>query len=338
MAVLQLKSAKFREERQHDWSRLSGLLEKVESRGARSLTDDQLLAIPVLYRSALSSLSVARATSLDQSLIEYLEGLCARAYFVVYGTRPWLAERLGNFFVRGWSNAVRGIWKETLASFLIVVFSVLLGFFLVRQNPDLYFSFVSPEMAQGRDPTASYQVLHDTIYGGPGENKEGLGAFAAYLFQNNATVSLFAFSLGFAFCVPTAMLLIAEGARLGAMLSVFAAKGLGWGFAGWLMIHGVTEFYAIILSAAAGFKIGLAVAFPGDKTRLDAAAEAGRACGGVMAGVVLMLIVAGMLEGFGRQLINSDVIRYSIGIGTGVMWMAYFYLPRRQKGLANVRL
>lgn len=336
MAALQLKSAKFREERQHDWSRLSGLLEKVESKGARSLSDEQLLAIPVLYRSALSSLSVARATSLDQSLVEYLEGLCARAYFVVYGTRPWIGQRLGNYFVRGWSNAVRGIWKETLASFLIVVFSVLLGFFLVRQNPDLYFSFVSPEMANGRDPTASYQTLRDTIYGNADQGEKG--AFAAYLFQNNATVSLFAFALGFAFCVPTAMLLIANSTSLGAMLAVFAAKGLGWQFAGWIMIHGVTEFYAIILSGAAGFKIGLAVAFPGDKTRLDAASEAGRACGGVMAGVVLMLVVAGILEGFGRQLIESDVIRYSIGIGTGLMWMAYFYLPRRQKGGADVRL
>ncbi len=335
MAALQLKSAKFRQEREHDWRRLSGLLEKVESRGARSLTDEQLLAIPVLYRSALSSLSVARATSLDHSLIDYLEGLCARAYFLVYGTRPWLGQRLGHFFTTGWSQAVKAIWKETLASALITFASVLVGYILVSQNPDLYFSFVSPEMSQGRDPTASYKTLHDTIYGG---DVTGLGAFAAFLFQNNAQVCMFSFALGFAFCVPTAMLLIYNGASLGAMTAVFAAKGLGWGFAGWIMIHGVTEFFAIILAGAAGFKIGLAVAFPGDRTRLDAAAEAGRACGGVMAGVVLMLVLAGMLEGFGRQLITADVVRYSIGIGTGLMWLAYFYLPRRQKGLADVRL
>lgn len=335
MAALQLKSAKFRQEREHDWSRLSGLLEKIEGRGARSLSDEQLLAIPVLYRSALSSLSVARATSLDYSLIEYLEGLCARAYFVVYGTRPWIGHRLAQYFTSGWSRAVQSIWKETLASLAITVFSVVLGYVLVSQNPDLYFSFVSPEMAQGRDPTASHKVLYDTIYGA---KTDGLGSFAAFLFQHNAQVCMFSFALGFAFCVPTAMLLIANGTTLGAMLAVFAAKGLGWGFAGWIMIHGVTEFFAIILAGAAGFKIGLAVAFPGDRTRLDAAAEAGRASGGVMAGVVLMLILAGLLEGFGRQLINADAVRYAIGIGTGLLWLAYFYLPRRQRGLADVRL
>ena len=112
MAALQLKSAKFRQEREHHWSRLSGLLEKIEGKGARSLSDEQLLAIPVLYRSALSSLSVARATSLDHSLIEYLEGLCARAYFVVYGTRPWIGHRLAQYFTSGWSRAVQSIWKD----------------------------------------------------------------------------------------------------------------------------------------------------------------------------------------------------------------------------------
>ncbi|MDB5471198.1 MAG: hypothetical protein JWR84_2758 [Caulobacter sp.] len=336
MAALQLKSAKFRQEREHDWSRLSGLLEKVETRGARSLTDEQLLAIPVLYRSALSSLSVARATSLDQSLIEYLEGLCARAYFLVYGTRPWIAQRLAHFFTTGWSQAVKSIWKETLAAALITLFAVLLAYVLVSQNPDLYFSFVSPDLSQGRDPTASYKSLHDGLYdGGPADH---LGPFAASLFQHNAQISLFCFALGFAFCVPTAMLLIQNGAMLGAMLAVFAAKGLGWNFAGWIMIHGVTELYAIILAGGAGFKIGLAVAFPGDRTRLDAASEAGRACGGAMAGVVLMLLIAGIIEGFGRQLITSDVARYAIGIGSGVLWLSYFYLPRPRKGLANVRL
>ncbi len=336
MAALQLKSAKFRQEREIDWRRLDGLLEKVEARGARSLTDEQLLAIPVLYRSALSSLSVARATSLDQSLIEYLEGLCARAYFLVYGTRPWLGQRMAHYFTTGWSKAVKAIWKETLASFLIILFSIVIGYLLVSQNPEVYSSFVSPEQAQGRDPTATYKTLRETIYGGGPANE--LGVFAASLFQNNAQVALFCFALGFAFCVPTAMLLIYNGASTGAMLAVFAAKGLGWQFAGWLMIHGVTEFYAIILAGGAGFRIGLAVAFPGDRTRLESASEAGRACGGVIAGVVLMLLIAGIIEGFGRQLITSDVIRYVIGIGSGLLWLAYFYLPRRERGMANVRL
>ena len=50
-----------------------------------------------------------------------------------------------------------------------------------------------------------------------------------------------------------------------------------------------------------------------------------------MAGVVVMLICAGLLEGFGRQLIQSTAIRYAIGYGILALWLAYFFAfrPRR---------
>jgi hypothetical protein len=64
-------------------------------------------------------------------------------------------------------------------------------------------------------------------------------------------------------------------------------------------------------------------------TRLAAAATAGRSASLAMAGVVLMLFCAGLLEGFGRQLINEDWARYTIGGIMLAFWSAYFYLPRR---------
>src|SRR6195256_3645395 len=102
MAELQLKSHRFRAEREADWRRLETLLNRVEKGGARKLNRDELVEMPVLYRQALSSLSVARAISLDQGLIGYLESLCTRAYFFVYGTRATLLERIVAFFARDW--------------------------------------------------------------------------------------------------------------------------------------------------------------------------------------------------------------------------------------------
>ena len=70
------------------------------------------------------SITMRLHTALDHSLIEYLEGLCARAYFVVYGTRPWIGHRLAQYFTSGWSRAVQSIWKETLASLLITAIAL----------------------------------------------------------------------------------------------------------------------------------------------------------------------------------------------------------------------
>lgn len=94
------------------------------------------------------------------------------------------------------------------------------------------------------------------------------------------------------------------------------------------MIHGTTELFAIILAGGAGFRIGWSVAFPGDRSRMNAATAAGRQAATVMAGVVLMLMAAGLLEGFARQLITDDLLRYAIGLSMLAFWMTYFYFPR----------
>lgn len=330
MAPLQLKSQQFRKEREWEWRDLAALLDKVEAKGPGALTDRQLLSIPVLYRSALSSLSVARATSLDQATVDYLESLCARAYFLIYGARPRIWTRIGAFFATGWPAAVASLWRETLIAGAIFFLSALVAYLLVGQDPAWFYSIVGEGMAGGRDPSASAEALRKTLY--HEEGHDGLSVFAAFLFTNNAQVALLAFALGFAFGAPTVLLLAMNGATLGAMVAVFVAKGLGPEFTGWLMIHGVTELLAVILAGAAGFRIGLAVAFPGDRGRLEAAAESGRSAGAVMFGVVVMLAIAGLIEGFGRQLITSDIARYAIAGASGLIWLAYFYAPRRRAG------
>jgi uncharacterized membrane protein SpoIIM required for sporulation len=167
-------------------------------------------------------------------------------------------------------------------------------------------------------------TLYDT-----GEHK-GLSVFAAFLFTHNSGVAIFAFALGFAFCLPTALLMAYNGAMLGAFLAAFGMKGLGFEAGGWLAIHGVTEISAVILAGAAGLRIGWTLAFPGDLSRPAAMAQAGRQAATLMAGVVVMLFCAGILEGVGRQVIQNDFARYGVALATLIAWPAYLYLPRRR--------
>ena len=77
-----LKSYRFREERETDWRKLDLILTRAENSGVKALSDEDMTALPRLYRQAVSSLSVARSISLDQNVIAYLESLCTRAYFL----------------------------------------------------------------------------------------------------------------------------------------------------------------------------------------------------------------------------------------------------------------
>ncbi len=328
MAELHLKSHRFRAEREADWLRLERLLDRVERGGAAKLSRQELMDLPALYQQALSSLSVARSISLDLALVDYLESLCTRAYFIVYGVRSRLRERAADFFLRAWPAAVRSLWRETLVSASITALGAVCAYVLVQRDPSWFYAVVPQNLSEGRGPDATTAFLRSTLYAAPSA-RDALGVLAAFLFTHNAQVALFAFALGVACCLPTAALMVDNGGVLGAFLALFISRGLGLPAAGWLLIHGVTELFAVTLAGAAGFSVGWAVAFPGARGRLEAIGQAGRRGAVVMAGVVVMLIAAGLLEGFARQLIRQDAVRLAVAAVTALVWVLYFYLPRR---------
>ena len=324
-----LKSDRFRLEREADWARLENIITKMEKGKTRKLSDEDVLALPTLYRTLLSSLSIARESSLDAGLIDYLEALALRSYFLVYGTQTSFARWLGSFFGGGWSRAVREIKWEIFVALLVMTAGTVIGYLLVESNTDWFYALVPSNFADVRVPGASAEALRGTLFGA--QKQDGLGVFAAFLFSNNAQVSILAFALGFAFGIPSILLLIHNMALLGAMIWVFAAKGLTIDFLGWLSIHGTTELFAILLAGAAGIHVGRAVAFPGQQSHLAAASTAGKRAALVMAGVIIMLICAGLLEGFARQLVDNTAGRFAIGGIMLTFWVTYFIFTGRRR-------
>ena len=323
-----VNATRFRAAHEADWTRLEELVTRLEKRSIRSLDNDDLLALPVLYRTTLSSLSVARDTSLDRALISYLEQLSTRAYFQIYGVPTPLWQQVTGFFANAWPNAVRALWRETLVCAVLTFAAAAVAFMLIRSDPSWFFSIIPAGLADGRDPSASAEALRATLYD---SQEDWLMTFATYLFTHNSQIAIFAFALGFAFAVPTFLLILYNGLMLGAFFAVFAAKGLAFNLAGWLMIHGTTEIFAIVLAGAAGTRIGTAIAFPGRLSRMESAVRSGRVAATAMGGTVIMLAVAGLLEGIGRQTITNDLSRYLIGTLMLVGWLIYFYLwPTRR--------
>ena len=320
-----LRSDRFRLEREADWRRLDDVVTALEKNRPGRISDADLVELPVLYRKATSSLSVARETSLDAATLAYLESLVRRAWFQVYGPRVGFIGWMRRFFGGGWSAAVRALWLDICIALAVMVAGTVIGWVMVANDPDWYYALVPEGMGGARAPGASRQVLAGTLAGT--ESAEGLGVFATYLFSNNASVCILSFALGFAFGIPTLLLLIHNMALLGAMLWLFSGVGLTGEFLAWLSVHGTTELFAILLAGAAGLHVGRSMAFPGDRSVLAAASQSGRRAGVVMAGVVLMLVVAGLLEGFARQLLGDATSRASVGIAMLAFWLVYFLVP-----------
>ena len=322
-----LHSDRFRQEREDDWQRLDAIVTRMEKGRIRRLSDADVIDLPVLYRTVASSLSIARETSLDAATLAYLEALVQRAWFIVYGPRVSLWGWLRRFFGGGWGAAVRGIGPDLLIALTVMVAGVVAGWLLVASDPDWYYALVPGQFADTRVPGASRAVLLETLFGN--QDQDAKSAFAAYLFSNNAQVSILAFALGFAFGVPTLLLLVQNMGIMGAMLWLYHGQGLTLDFAGWLAVHGTTEIFAILLAGGSGLHIGRAMAFPGRMGVMQAAAAAGQRAATVMAGVVLMLVVAAMLEGFARQLIDTTAGRFAVGGFMLVFWTGYLFAFRR---------
>jgi uncharacterized membrane protein SpoIIM required for sporulation len=331
MSDFRLKSFHFRRERETTWRALEELVGRAEKRGIKGLSSDELVRLPSLYAATLSSLSVARSISLDRNVVEYLESLASRSYFLVYGARTDLWQAIVEFFAWRLPVAVRQLMVPFAIAFAAFAAGALAGYMLTASNPDWFYSFVDEDLASGRTPTASTDFLRDGLYEENTETASALSFFATFLFTHNAKIGMLCFALGFALGLPTILLLLQNGLMLGAFVALYASRGLGLDLGGWLLIHGVTELLAIILCGTAGLALGGAVAFPGAHSRLANLAATGRIAGRVVMGAVGLLLIAGLLEGLGRQLITDISTRYVIAAATAVGWCLYFGFAGRNR-------
>lgn len=325
-----LRSARFRAEREGDWKRLEGLVRKVESSGVRSLSYHDARDLAATYRQTVSSLSVAREISLDRSLLDYLDNLSARAYLVVYAPQGSVRGLAARLLLYGIPQTVRRCAMPLLIGFGAMLLGGLLGYALFEQDTSWY-EFLHPgEMSGDRSPLATREQMLSSLYDPNVSFTDQLSAFASFLFSNNARVALMVFSLGVLCAVPNFVLTLYNGVLLGAFYAVFADKGLGYDVFGWLSIHGVTEISAICVACAGGAQLGLAVLMPGSLTRRDALRYRGRDATKLAILAVIMLVVAAVLEGFFRQLVQSAETRLLIGWGFGAFWVYWLFFTGHQ--------
>jgi len=322
---LVLKSSEFRKGREEGWRELEKLVGRVERRGVRSLTLDELQQLPMLYRAALSSLSVARTIALDRNLLLYLENLALRAYLAVYGPRVGALEGLRAFFVHDQPAAVRAARWHILIVTVALLLGVAAGFILTVQDEAWITALVPAELAGGRGPSTTAAELRSKELFAPWPGAaEAFGVFAGVLFSHNTLVGLLSFGLGLAAGIPTLLLTVYQGLTLGAFLALHYNRGLAIDFLGWISIHGTSEIGALILLSAGGLVIADKILFPGRYSRVENLALHGRQAAMMGVGGVLMLFVAGVLEGGFRQLIQSTPLRFAIGLGIGALWLIYY--------------
>jgi len=122
---------------------------------------------------------------------------------------------------------------------------------------------------------------------------------------NNLQIALVSFLLGILLGYFTLAVVMYNGYMLGYVAAMYlhsaAISGrpeLGWYFTAGVGPHGVLEIPAILLAATAGLALGLSWVFPGRRLRSQAFAETARETLLLVSAAALLLVVAGLIEGF----------------------------------------
>lgn len=299
---------RFIDKRKNDWQRLEDLLGMIETATLRQLTREEVRELGQLYRRAASDLAIARAETRDPKLINYLNSLVIRAHGKIYRAESNGGEKLRQFFVRDFPQTFRRTWKFTAVSFLVFIVTAVLAFAITWNDT----SFGDMIGADG----ISY-MAQNNIRWWERLNTEGNQVGASQILTNNIQVTFLAFALGALLGIGTLYIMALNGAMLGGVFAVCYKTNAPFGdaLATFVVGHGVLELSCIFICGGAGMLIGYAIMVPGDLSRVEAVKKAGMEAVRLVIGCALVLVVAGIIEGF----ISPSNLPAAFKIGTGVL-------------------
>lgn len=307
------------------WSELEALLDKLQRKGERRLSLDELDRIGALYRRAAARLAEARRVKFDRARQSYLDDLVRRAHFAIYqppkrGLRP-----LWNLMMGGFAAAFRETLPLQAIAFSLFLLGAAMAYAATRTHVELAYPLMSlmfpAEVVQALIDSA--EARHAYITSGQVLGLTGLSAFALALVANNTRVALMSFALGIAGGVPTVVVTLMNGALLGSMAALYDRHGVDASFWAWVLPHGIPEVLALSIAAAGGLLLGRAVIAPGERPRREVLVRAGRKASVLLGLAILLLFYAGVIEGYFRQFQMGNAPRYLLAAFNLVMLTAY---------------
>lgn len=297
----------------HEWQRLEELAHLRRLTGAES---DELVE---RYQQVATHLSVVRTSAPDASLVAHLSSVLARARNRAVGARVTSWNGVATFFTERFPAALyrlRWWWLGCLAANVVVTAVMLLW---LLDNPQVEQSLMSPAEVD--------QLVNNDF-----ENYYSEYAASHFAFQvwvNNAWVSALCLALGI-LGLPVVYLLFQNVLNLAVIGSVMHRYDHGQHFWGLLLPHGLLELTAVFVAGGVGLRLFWSWIEPGSLTRAQSIAREGRTAGTVAMGLVVVLFVSGVIEGFVTPSGLPTPARLAIGVLAELAFLAYVFVLGRQ--------
>lgn len=274
-----------------------------------------------MYRQTAADLSTAREDPASAALARHLNQLLGRAHNLIYAGRKARPRGILHFYTRTFPQAFRDTWRFTLAATLLFAAGGAAGVLLALADP-------------GFERFLLGGAMMDTI-----ERREmwthGILAVkplaSSAIMTNNLAVAFTACATGMLAGLGTIYMMAFNGLLIGVIGTACFRAGMSVPLWSFVAPHGALELPAIFIAGGAGLVLARGILAPGALPRRDALVQAGREGIRLFLGVIPLLVVAGLIEGFISPTPVSPLIKFVIG--SAALVLLALYLGRGRSSL-----
>ena len=276
------------------WAQFARLVERAQRRGLKGLSESEVVEFAARYREVASDLARLRTATRGRALDElFIVGrLVAAGHNLLYRGKRLTLDRALVFVAADAPREVRRSMRWILAAALLFWIPAVVAYVGVVRQPGVAAEFLPREIldraeSAAANPGSAYVEIPDMY--------RPLAATA--IIANNVQVALGAFAFGITLGIGTTLILLFNGIAIGGVTGLFAARGVAGALMAFVAPHGVLELTAIAIAGGAGLLIGGGLLLGGPGGRRATVVRNARRAITLMAGVIFLLIVAGLIEG-----------------------------------------
>lgn len=310
-----MEERKFIEKHSAIWQELESLSSTINKKGIKSLTSKEVKNFLHIFRQCSHHLAYARTHYPNSTIVDYLNNLIGKGHSHVYAVKKTSLYQFKDYLFYGFPELLKKYKLYFLSSFGFFTLGLVISLLLVLYNPDQANLFLAKDLVE--------YIKSGQLGGG----EWNYPLMSSYIMVNNIIVSLRAFVFGITLGLGTIYVLFLNGTILGALTALIYLYGNPVKYWSLILPHGIIELTAIFISGAAGLIIAKSILLPGEYSRKDAIIAGSKKAISLIIGVVFMLVIAGIIEGFFTPLNIASELKLIFTAITAVILTVYCSIP-----------
>ncbi len=278
--------------------------------------------VAALYRALCSDLMRAQALGFAHDLVDHLNGLASRAHNALYGPRPFSLSGVGVFLMGGFARTFRKNWRPILLAHLLFYVPFALGVLATLTDQSFAVNVLPPEQLEGMEAAYSSGFSEGRAFGAD-------SMMAGFYVQHNIGIAFRCFATGILFGVGSLFFTLYNGLVIGTVMGYVGAVGHGENIFTFVCGHGPFELTGIVISSAAGLKMGYSLIATNGLTRLGSLRAQMRELAELVMGAAVMLLIAAAIEGFWSPSSLPNQVKWSFSALVSSLIIAYFAFAGR---------